>query len=96
MKALLVRLAAAADIEQAHAWYERQRGGLGDELLAEVGTVLAAIRERPDAFAIAYRNTRRALLHRFPYGLFYREMGDTIVVVACFHGRSNPVKWRRR
>jgi hypothetical protein len=31
---ILVRPAAAADIDQAFLWYERRRPGLGDEFLA--------------------------------------------------------------
>ena len=31
MKPVLVRPAAAADIEDAYSWYETQRPGLGDE-----------------------------------------------------------------
>ena len=33
---IVIRPAAAADIEEAFFWYERQRPGLGDEFLAKV------------------------------------------------------------
>lgn len=39
---------------------------------------------------------RRALLRRFPYGIFF-EVGTTeIVVYAVFHGARDPRSWRRR
>lgn len=57
---------------------------------------LQAVLERPEAYAIIHRQTRRALVHRFPYGLFYRVADDTIVFVACFHVRRDPKVWTRR
>jgi hypothetical protein len=43
------------------------------------------------------RATRRALIpRRFPYGLFYRVYGDTIVIVACLHAKRDPRQWQRR
>ena len=35
MKSLLIRPAAAADLEEAWLWYEDQRSGLGNEFLEE-------------------------------------------------------------
>lgn len=37
---ILLRPAAAADIEEAFLWYERQRAGLGNEFLAAVESTL--------------------------------------------------------
>ena len=37
MTAAFFRPAAAADVENAYRWYERQRDGLGSELLAATG-----------------------------------------------------------
>ena len=33
---VVVRAAAASDIEEAYRWYERQRRGLGDEFLEAI------------------------------------------------------------
>ena len=96
MKTLLVRPAAAADIEQACRWYDAQRTGLGDEFFHEVQATLAWVSERPEASPILRRQTRRALVSRFPYGVFYRVYAEQIVVVACFHARRDPKHWRRR
>ena len=40
MTKLLLRPAAAADIEEAYRWYERQRVGLGEEFLTAVDATL--------------------------------------------------------
>jgi plasmid stabilization system protein ParE len=93
---LLVRPAAAADIEQAYRWYEQQRAGLGDEFLAAVDAKLGDIAAHPAYYAVIHRDARRALLHRFPYAIFYRVYSDTVIVVACMHGRRDPKRWKVR
>ena len=92
----IYRPAAAADINRAYARYEKERKGLGEEFLAEVNATAKLVRERPEAYPVIVRQTRRALIHRFPYGLFYRILDDTIVFVACFHTSRNPALWKRR
>jgi plasmid stabilization system protein ParE len=96
MMRIVVRPAAAADIEEAFLWYERQRAGLGDEFLVAVRSALDDVVAQPTRYAVIHRDTRRALLHRFPYGIFYRLYGEIVVVVACMHGRRDPRRWRSR
>ena len=96
MRPHLFRPAAAADIERAYVWYERERPGLGEEFLAEVFTSVQAVLARPEVFPILHRQTRRALVRRFPYALFFRMMGERIVFVACFHVRRSPSVWKQR
>jgi plasmid stabilization system protein ParE len=93
---LVLRPAAAADVEEAFLWYEAQRAGLGHEFLSAIEEVLKAILQAPNAYPAVHRNTRRAHVTRFPYGVFYRLAGQEVVVVACFHGRRNPRKWEGR
>lgn len=66
----LVRPAAAADIDEAFLWYEGQRPGLGDEFLAAAQSAIDAVSANPLRFPVIRRDTRRALLRRFPYGLY--------------------------
>ena len=97
MKQVIVRPAAAADIEDAYQWYELQRPGLGEEFLRALGVTRDRVLDHPETFPILHRDTRRALIpRRFPYGLFYRVHGDTIVIVACMHAKRDPRRWQRR
>ncbi len=96
MRGHLFRPAAAADIERAFAWYERERAGLGEEFLTEVLTSVHAVVDRPETFPVLHRQTRRALVRRFPYALFFRVVDERTVFVACFHVRRNPSVWKRR
>ena len=93
---IVVRPAAAADIEDAFSWYERQRPGLGDEFLAAVQATRDSIAAHPAIYPVIHRDTRRALVRRFPYGIFYRVYGEVVVVVACMHARRDPKRWRSR
>ena len=91
---ILIRPAAAADIDEAFLWYERQQAGLGNEFLAAVQSALENVVAHPTRYAVVHRETRRALVRRFPYGIFYRVYGELVVVVACMHGRRDPRRWR--
>jgi plasmid stabilization system protein ParE len=93
---LFVRPAAAAEIEAAFGWYEDQRDGLGEELLSELDVIVRAVLESPSRFTVAYRDTRRVLLRRFPYSVFYRIQGEDVVLAAFFHGSRDPQIWRDR
>lgn len=96
MRVLRVRPAAAADIEEAFLWYEGQRPGLGDEFRQELKAALDRITASPELYQVLHRETRRALIRRFPYCLFYRVYPEAIVVVAVMHARRNPRRWRSR
>jgi plasmid stabilization system protein ParE len=41
-------------------------------------------------------NTRRALLKRFPYAVYFAVDNEIIVVLAVFHTSRDPESWRRR
>jgi plasmid stabilization system protein ParE len=96
VKPVLIRPAAAADVEDAFAWYERQRPGLGVDFRLELQAALDRVAEKPELYQMIRRDTRRALLRRFPYGVFYRVYPEAIVVVAVMHGRRDPRRWQSR
>jgi plasmid stabilization system protein ParE len=91
-----LRPEAEEDLADASAWYEEQRQGLGHEFLDEVLTMLSSIAEAPLVYPDIYRNTRRAIIHRFPFSVYFRVERATIVVVAIMHGSRNPRRWKSR
>jgi plasmid stabilization system protein ParE len=93
---VVFRRAAQAEFDEAAAWYETQKQGLGIEFLAAVGRALDLISKRPELYPIVDGEVRRALVLRFPYCLYYRVKRDHVVVVAVFHATRNPTMWRRR
>jgi plasmid stabilization system protein ParE len=96
VKPVLVRPAAATDIEDTFRWYQTQRLGLGDEFREALRSTLDQVAQNPERYPVIHRGTRRALLKRFPYGVFYREFPQVIVIVACMHGRRDPKRWQSR
>lgn len=91
-----LRPEAEQDIEKAASWYEKQRGGLGNEFIDEVSVTLDRLAALPSLYPTIHRNTQRVLIHRFPFGVFYRVEGERIVVVAVMHGSRDPAHWKKR
>ena len=93
---LIIRPEAENDLTAAYGWYEGQREGLGLEYLLCVEAVVGAIGRHPLAHPLVHRNVRRALVRRFPYGVFCFLDDTTVVVVAVFHCRRDPSSWQER
>jgi len=96
VKPPIFRPAAAADVEEGSRWYEARQTNLGNQFLEAVSMLVESIAANPESFPVVYRQTRRALLRRFPYALYYCIVDDQIIVVACMHGRRNPRRWQSR
>jgi len=83
---------ARLEIEEAVAWYDEQEvSGLGDRLIAEIRSALHKARTMPQAYPLVDERNRRVLLSKFPYGLFFREEDERMLVVAFFHSKRDPV-----
>jgi plasmid stabilization system protein ParE len=93
---IVVRPEAEAEFREAYNYYEARAEGLGNEFLRAVDASLAAIQRHPQMYAVVHNGVRRALLRRFPYGIFYVAEPETIVVIACFHASRDPQAWQGR
>lgn len=93
---LIVRPEAELDIKDAFAWYEERSFGLGAQFLAEIDQALLLMAREPDIYQKVHRSVRRALTHRFPYGIFYVVEPNRIVVLAVMHTARHPSKWKNR
>ncbi len=81
---------ASEELMQAMHYYEHQRIGLGREFLIEIEQVLDLISLFPLSWPIYKGDLRRALVKRFPFGLFYRVSRKEIVVAAVMDLRRDP------
>ncbi len=86
---IVVTRQAQADITQAAEWYEAKGEGLGDKFLDRVGDALDRIALNPHGYAAVFRDLRRCVVPRFPYALWFRIQGGTLIV-ACLHSKRNP------
>ncbi len=93
-----IRLIAAAKADMARIWayYEKQRPGLGDEVLDDLGASIKLVREFPNAPPEFWNGTRRILLKRFPYGAAYRVTSDEILVIVIAHTSRASRIWTKR
>ena len=91
-----LRAEAESDLRAALAWYEREREGLGEELLADLNSTFAAMAESPTSFPMVLPPFRRALLARFPYAVYFRESDESALFFAVFHARRDPGDLQRK
>lgn len=92
---VVFRPQAEDDALAVHAWYEARRAGLGREFGQAVEALTSRIVENPFSFQRVHVETRRAVLSRFPYAVYFRA-SDTEVVVLAIHGRQHQSRWQQR
>jgi hypothetical protein len=96
MPRLTVRPEAELDALDAARWYEGERADLGTEFLTELRATFSRIEEGPQRFPVVFREVRRAILRRFPFGVFFIVEAKSAVVLAITHLRRHPGAWQRR
>jgi plasmid stabilization system protein ParE len=84
---------ALREIGEAQEWYELQSPGLGEEFIAAMELQLKRLEQAPLLYAEVIPSVRRALLPRFPYGLFFAVRGELVHVLAVLHDARNPRRW---
>lgn len=85
-----VRRAAELDIAEAQLWYESQQSGLGAEFRSEISRVIDRLTETPLIYQVVHRDVRRAIVRRFPYLIWHRVTGQTVIVLACTYAGRDP------
>jgi plasmid stabilization system protein ParE len=92
----IVRPLAEADIDSAAQWYETERQGLAGRFLTDLDRMFKRMAESPFQFPAISGEVRRALMHTFPYAVYFRASDEEILVLAVLHLRRNPRIWRAR
>jgi hypothetical protein len=89
---------AEADVEKAQDAYESRELGLGNRFLEQVRSTLIRIGQNPFQYQViaGTREHRRAPVHQFRFGIWYRVEPDESVVVACLAHRQDLSLARRR
>lgn len=67
--------------------------GLGEEFLAATELQLKRLEQAPLLYGEVIAGVRRALLPRFPYGMFYAVRSDLVHVLAVLHNARSPLRW---
>lgn len=93
---VVFRRAAKSEFERAALWYDEQRPGLGEEFIREIDDAVSKAALAPQRHPLLFADVRRAVARRFPFALYFRVRSDTLVILAVFHSRRDPMIWRRR
>jgi toxin ParE1/3/4 len=86
---------ASEEVRLAFDWYDVHAPGVGPAFLQAVEAVLAQAAAYPDSFPLVRPRIRRALLRRFPYGVFYVVQADAVLILAVIHASRDPETWPR-
>lgn len=88
--------AAAAEVRNAVAWYQKHSSNAAADFIAELHRAVNTIREAPERWPRGKNNTRRFLLWRFPFAIIYSEEKSAITIWAVAHASRRPDYWARR
>jgi len=92
----LIHPAAVAEAEKATRWYRERSARTAAQFVEEVNLAIDRIFAAPQHWPAGPHDTRKFLLHRFPFSVVYRELPATIQVLAIAHGRRRPGYWKTR
>ena len=86
------------ELDFARNWYAERSADLGNDFLDEIDFAINAIQTAPETWPTfkLVAGTRLFLVHRFPFGIYYRLSVDTIQVLAVGHLHRKPGYWRSR
>jgi toxin ParE1/3/4 len=85
---------ARPEFADAVRWYAIEAGPQrAADFRNAVHRTLALLAEHPSMGAPAASNTRRIVVHHYPYSIFYRASADTLRVLAVVHQSRRPDYW---
>jgi plasmid stabilization system protein ParE len=88
--------AASAEFEAAFDWYYLRSEFVASKFVEEVSHAIAMISDGPKRWRKSTRDTRRFVLERFPFAIYFRELPSGVQVLAVAHGHRKPGYWKNR
>ena len=98
MSKMIVRFTHTAEeeLDETIEYYEYQISGLGIRFFEEISRTIDRIIKFPRAWTKIGRYTRRCLLKKFPYAIFYTIEEDDILILAVANMHRNPELYKNR
>lgn len=87
---------AQRELDEAIEFYNNESYGLGSVFLQEVLNAIDRIANFPTAWHPLSKNTRRCQTRRFPYGLIYTQLENTILIISVSNLHRKPNHWDDR
>ena len=86
---------ALEDVIETQRWYASREPGLEQAFAVAIAAAVERIVNDPASFPCVHGPVRRLVVRRFPYAVYFREVGDELLVLAV-HGRQDPRRWQGR
>jgi toxin ParE2 len=87
---------AQFEVDEAVAYFDEQRSGLGDRFEQDLLATVNFLTEHPLSGKALTERVRRFRLRTFRYNVIYVVDGQEVVIVAVAHHRRRPGYWRSR
>ncbi len=89
---------AEQDINDAFVWYEMQQIGLGVSFYKTLDHSVLFISNNPLSCGIIYKNVRRFVIKKFPFGIYYNvnPAKKEILIIGVFHFKRSLKVIRKR
>lgn len=89
---------AYLDIKEIIDWYNGAQAGLGKKFYESLKSKLKKISTNPLRFQLSFKESRSALLDKFPYQIHFKivELDRVVVIFAITHTSRNPRIWREK
>lgn len=82
---LRFRVEAERDLEDIQDYYNKINPVITDNFFVEFFETMDFIEDEPKLYQVRYKGIRIAPLHRFPFGVHYREIKNEITVYRVLH-----------
>ena len=87
---------ARAELREARKWYFERSPLSATAFAHAVDNAVSQIVEAPTRYPMAEHGTRKFVLQRFPFNIFYRPDETETVIVAVAHQKRRPGYWSNR
>ena len=96
MKRVSFHRLADIELNEAAAYYESERAGLGATFLREVDRCIESLAKWPEAGPTILGPVRRRLVRRFPYAILYSIKAESVRILAVMNLKRRPLYWLGR
>jgi plasmid stabilization system protein ParE len=87
---------AADEVETSFKWYLTRGISAAEDFVQELCEAVDSIAAAPGRWPRSADGTRRVLLKRFPFIVYYRELPSTVKIIAVAHAYRRPGYWKER
>ena len=87
---LIVEPGTEADIGNGYDWYQERQIGLGLKFIEEVDVAFNRIVENPVSYQEVALGIRRAVVHTYPYLVFFTFDSEAVYILAVLPAAQDP------